>query len=81
MSANDGGQAFPFVELYSDGTPCNQNPGMSLRDWFAGMALQGMIASGQNYAVIGMGEPCKEKQFASRAYTFATFMLAAREAK
>jgi len=33
---NDGGPAFPNG---SDGTM-----GMSLRDWFAGMAMQGLIA-------------------------------------
>ena len=44
--ADDGGPAFP--------EPCTQEwrgkefqftPGMSLRDWFAGMAMQGMLAS------------------------------------
>lgn len=34
---DDGGQAFPTT-----------HDGMSLRDWFAGMALQGLIASGAN---------------------------------
>jgi len=44
----DGGAAFPEVRV-RDGD--NYNPptkvyyrGMTLRDWFAGMALQGMIA-------------------------------------
>jgi hypothetical protein len=43
---NDGGTAFPGKYEYVE---CNlvidgYSPGMSLRDWFAGMALQGVIA-------------------------------------
>jgi hypothetical protein len=34
--------AFPFIEQNRDGTPATQNPGMDLRDWFAGLALIGM---------------------------------------
>ncbi len=45
---NDGGRAFPsgqFSEL--TGQPINGffEPGMTLRDWFAGQALAGMIAN------------------------------------
>jgi hypothetical protein len=36
---NDGGPAFPAM---TPGGYCT--PGMSLRDWFAGQALQGLIA-------------------------------------
>ena len=38
---NDGGQAFPmaYPESYSI-----KISGMSLRDWFAGMALQGILS-------------------------------------
>lgn len=37
MAKNDGGPAFPCP--IEDATQC----GMSLRDWFAGMALQGIV--------------------------------------
>ena len=50
---NDGGAAFPHeaVKWNSDAgiyvKDCeNYYPGMSLRDWFAGQALQGLLASG-----------------------------------
>lgn len=39
---NDGGPAFPFVTLRSFA------PGMSLRNWYAGMALQGICAASWN---------------------------------
>jgi len=46
---NDGGQAFPCASNNFD------SPGMSLRDWFAGQALQGLLASGH------FTKPCDEK--------------------
>lgn len=44
----DGGQAFPrpgFGFAYSDGSTEHEasQDGMSLRDWFAGMVLQGLL--------------------------------------
>ena len=53
MSKDDGGPAFPFTpneqQKLPDGT-WDQNtdfgePGMCLRDWFAGQALAGMLVS------------------------------------
>ena len=52
---DDGGPAFPIPGMSPVGTGdprdgmaggCDPQPGMSLRDWFAGMALQGVLASG-----------------------------------
>ena len=48
----DGGPAFPQPQgKDEDGAPYSAreipgDSGMSLRDWFAGMALQGLLASG-----------------------------------
>ena len=47
---DDGGSAFPHSSqpLDRQGNPICENHsewGMSLRDWFAGMALQGIFAS------------------------------------
>lgn len=36
--------AFPHIQWHPNGTG-NQVSGMTLRDWFAGMALQGYLAS------------------------------------
>ena len=41
MKKNDGGPAFPTGIVYTK----PHMPGMSLRDWFAGMALQGFCAN------------------------------------
>ena len=48
MSANDGGPAFPRppVLMVGDGPwpkPCHGQTGMSLRDWFAGQVLCGLV--------------------------------------
>ena len=61
MSKNDGGQAFP------GGHPPN---GMSLRDWFAGMALQGLI----DPRAMSPGTEI----LAEKSYSFADAMLAER---
>jgi len=47
-AVNDGGPAFPFGQVSeTTGQPINGffNPGMSLRDWFAGQALSGLMAN------------------------------------
>ena len=58
---NDGGPAFPVGLL----------PGMSLRDYFAGQALAGLIACPNTSG--------GEKDFARNAYKLADAMLAERE--
>lgn len=64
MDEQDGGQAFP--------RPGGGLPGMSLRDWFAGMAMQGKLANGM-YA--GHDE---QGSLAKSSYRAADAMLAAR---
>jgi hypothetical protein len=51
--------------------------GMSLRDWFAGMAMQGMLANpNQDYAPLTTKS---QEAVVSGAYEIADAMLAARE--
>jgi hypothetical protein len=69
-NTNDGGPAFPT----QNGT--RNDPGMSLRDWFAGMALQGMLAScrpGYSYQIA--------EDATSEAFRYADAMLSARDGK
>jgi hypothetical protein len=69
-NTNDGGPAFPT----QNGTRNDQ--GMTLRDWFAGMALQGMLAScrpGYSYQIA--------EDATSEAFRYADAMLSARDGK
>jgi hypothetical protein len=61
--SDDGGPAFP---MHSDVLP----PGMGLRDWFAGLAMQGMLASGSQ---------APDDRLAAEAYAAADAMLEARK--
>lgn len=77
----DGGAAFPVTNLRI-GDQCYASPGMSLRDYFATAALQGMLASGHQEAVeqvwIATGQSAAGG-LALAAYGFADAMLKARE--
>lgn len=89
---NDGGPAFPTpIAGCNDGGvyPATQitpnGGGMSLRDWFAGKAMQGILACSAISAPIPNGNPW-EKQgvgyndwVAGCAYSIADAMLRARE--
>lgn len=81
---DDGGSAFPSEQHEcADGT-WNQtlDPGMSLRDWFAGQALGGMCADGEGLVALGSFARKKGgtvRGFAAKhAYQFADAMLAER---
>ncbi len=67
MKKNDGGSAFP-LPIGSETTEGNQ--GMSLRDWFAGQALVGLISQ------------CNmpNEVYSRMAYSLADMMLKEREA-
>ncbi len=68
---DDGGPAFPNGGIIPTSPHAGMN-GMSLRDWFAGQALAGMLANPQC---------CGEHAgFAKESYLYADAMLAARKA-
>jgi hypothetical protein len=81
---NDGGPAFPFTphgqqcidgkwdQSYDPG-----DSGMSLRDWFAGMALQGELASQGEYC--NYSNHSDMKDITCWTYEVADAMLAARQ--
>lgn len=84
MSASNGGLAFPaqMFTRQSDGQPMTAGDffeggdGMSLRDWFAGMAL------GHIPALLDVSdENASCENIAGHAYQIADAMLAARERK
>ncbi len=87
---DDGGPAFPFVpneqRQLQDGR-WDQNgdagdPGMSLRDWFAGMALQGIISKCKYKEVHESVTHCEHlTRVTAGAYDYADAMLARRKQK
>ena len=66
-AANRGGAAFPFV--YDDKNQRHIHGGMTLRDYFAAKALQGMLEGAEIF-----WEGC-----APLAYQYADAMLKARQ--
>ena len=75
MSAeiNDGGPAFPVADSHHpNGQVQYGDNGMSLRDWFAGKALQGFASESGRYDFRGAAQD---------AYAWADAMIDAREAK
>jgi hypothetical protein len=68
---NDGGPAFPFTERNADGSYYHGHGGLTLRDWFAGQALIGLLACGE----------CTSSVTAAASYQMADAMLKAREVK
>jgi len=80
---NDGGPAFPIHDSGYNPTKQKWEPlgatGMSLRDWFAGMAMQQFVD--QRDHNIWASEKFQEarSEIAAAAYNIADAMLAARE--
>jgi len=73
---NDGGPAFPRAEWES-----SEDDGMSLRDWFAGQALMGMVASPR--AIVNPINPeiiieQTAVNYSLKAYALADAMIQAR---
>jgi hypothetical protein len=81
---NNGGPAFPVVHaIIPQPGSFTQTPeahqGMTLRDWFAGMALQGNLAAcAPGYEYTG-GD--SHQRAAEEAYRYADSMISARTGK
>jgi hypothetical protein len=79
----DNEPAFPNPgERAPDGTGIHAgSPGMTLRDWFAGQALQGMLAHSRNGHGYRPRDPNEEwhRAIADEAYELANMMLRARQ--
>ena len=85
MSKNDGGSAFPEVKTikhYVTDLEVRSVGGMSLRDYFAAKAIQGMFANDsllKRYAEDGMVNMVSPEVLATTAaYSIADAMLAER---
>ncbi len=68
----DGGPAFPStIQYFPDDKNADEEKGMTLRDHFAGLAMQKLM----------MDETIPMSEIADGAYLMADFMLKAREAE
>lgn len=78
IEKNDGGSAFPVHGGHPGDDPRNQilGGGMSLRDWFAGQALAGIMANPKSWL-----DDDKVLRAGDAAYRYADAMLAAREGR
>ncbi|MBS7789260.1 hypothetical protein KTR66_04605 [Roseococcus sp. SDR] len=83
----DGGPAFPAGEHFNaDRKLIYPSGGMTLRDWFAGQALIGIVGGLCTDSESPAGEPCRARAMgrlvfahaAQDAYHLADAMLAAR---
>jgi len=75
MGKNDGGSAYPLAPVTDPETGQFCGPhseGMSLRDWFAGMALQGLLSFPDS-------RPEYYHGYAESAYKYADAMIEARD--
>ena len=68
----DGGPAFPRAGLKLAGGVDPSTNGMTLRDWFAGQAMTGVLA-------LQDADERSYENLAMHCYAFADAMLAARE--
>lgn len=67
MAKDDGGPAFPFPVLHGSDAP----KGMTLRDYFAAKAMQGIVSA--------YGDPAGlSERIADQAYWIADAMIAER---
>lgn len=85
MSTETGGPAFPIHPgVAMDGQLVRETQGMTLRDWFAGLAMQGLLANpGGPIQANGMSGwnwcNCSPEDAVNLAYSIADAMLKARE--
>ena len=68
-------QAFPFIEPTADDAVKTYHSGISLRDYFAAKAMQGILAG-----TISPESVWSQDDVAETAYNMADCMLKAREA-
>lgn len=81
---DNGGPAFP---VHGGGLLCGEKDdprnqilqgGMTLRDWFAGQALQGILGTNYDWFTSGTETGSRTHEAAAFAYSLADAMIAAR---
>jgi hypothetical protein len=77
-NTNTGGPAFPLQSIGPDFAPGYS--GMTLRDYFAAKAMQGMLADPDTARTVRKAGRKMDEAVAELAYMFADAMLKARDA-
>lgn len=72
MNKQTGGPAFPEIGNVAYNSDWESEPGMTLRDFFAAKAMQGLISHHDTWGL-------PESGIALKAYEMADLMLSARE--
>lgn len=80
---DNGGSAYPVPIVMDPDHPArgyewNYSGGMSLQDWFAGQALQGILAAHANPNRATAPQEEEASYFSKISYVFADAMLAER---
>lgn len=76
---NDGGPAFPLPLGTANCSEPSESGGMSLRDYFAAAALQGLLASPKSVEKSAFNGRTVGEVFADIAYGYAEAMLEYRK--
>ena len=71
-NTNTGGPAFPAGERFEGVDGWQTEPGMTLRDYFAAKAMQGIFASGN------LPDSVSDEEIAAAVYKTADAMIKAR---
>lgn len=78
MSKDNGGSAFPHTEVFVDGSSGSliyeNYRGLTMRDYFAANAMQGMLAS-----LVGTTSWLSGPEIAKCAFVYADTMIAERD--
>lgn len=69
---DDGGPAFPLEDHFNDGSPRGVYLGMTMRDYFAAKAMQGICAHHDTWGL-------QVEEIVDQAYAIADAMLKARK--
>lgn len=77
MSKDKSGPAFPMMRDQSHEERFIIEPGMTLRQWYAGLAMQGMLCNGFIPNIVGPdGSTLQSDNYAECAFRMADAMLA-----
>jgi len=74
-------KAYPYMHKHPTSGQTTMSDGMDLRDWFAGMALQGILPDAFQQAPLNYPEGKLADTWSAIAYEIADAMIKQREVK